>query len=63
MKKIVCACGGLYLNHLSPMVTHVIICSLDETTNNKYLKYGNIVKIVRAEWLIDSVHLFKKMDE
>ena len=62
-KKLVCVCGGLYLNSLSPMVTHVLVSSLTENSYNKYLKFGNIIKVIRVEWFIDCVYMYRKLEE
>lgn len=48
LKKLICVCGGLYLNTYGPAVTHVLLGEVEETEFIKFMNYGDNSHILRV---------------
>lgn len=63
LQQLIIINGGFYLDEIHPVVTHVLIEPIENIEYYSFLAHGEMTKILRVEWLLDSIYLNTKMPE
>ena len=53
----------MYIEVLTPYLSHIVVDNISEPEYSDLLRYGDCCKIVRVEWLIDSILFGVRMEE
>lgn len=63
LKRLISVLGGFYVDEPAPVVTHILTETVTEAEGAELAVFGDLVLLVRVEWLIDSIYLNKRMSE
>lgn len=63
LKRLIAVLGGYYVDEPVPVITHILTEAVTEAEGAELAVFGDLVFLVRVEWLIDSIYLNKRMSE